>query len=129
MKKGFYDRKGKLKGQRGWSISELLIAVAVMGFLASVAIPSFISNLEKAHATTCIIYRQNIQTAADYYIKTNNLQPGDTMPTLNHLVSENLLPNVDRCPTGGIYIWSNPNYQGTTVPFLISCSIHFLVGM
>ncbi|MDF1535838.1 MAG: hypothetical protein P1S46_04960 [bacterium] len=129
MKKTRSDGKGRIPGQGGWSISELLIAVAVMGFLASVAIPSFISNLERSHATTCIIYRQNMQTAADYYIKTNNLQPGDPMPTLSLLVSENLLPNVDSCPSGGTYVWSNPNYQGNTVPFLISCSIHFVVGM
>jgi type II secretory pathway pseudopilin PulG len=122
-------RKTRTRGQAGWSISELMIAVTVMGFLASVVMPSFISNLEKARATTCIIYRQNMQVAADYYIKNNNLQPGNPMPTLANLVSENLLPNVDRCPSGGIYIWSDLNYQGNSVPFLISCSIHFTVGM
>ena len=123
------DNKARLRGQGGWSISELMIAVAVMGFLASVVMPSFIKNLDKARATTCIIYRQNMQVAADYYIKTNNLQPGNPMPTLAHLVSENLLPNVDSCPGGGIYVWSDLNYQGNSVPFLISCSIHFTVGM
>ena len=129
MKLAHQRTKTGLKGQGGWSISELLIAVAVMGFLASVVMPSFLKNLEKARATTCIIYRQNMQVAADYYIKTNNLQPGNPMPTLAHLVSENLLTNVDSCPTSGIYVWSDLNYQGNSVPFLISCSIHFTVGM
>ena len=116
-------------GQGGFTLFELLITLAILGLISSFVIPTFLQSLEKSRATTCILYRQNMQVAADYYIKTNNLQPGDPMPTLNHLVSENLLPNVDSCPEGGIYVWSNINYQGNTVPFLISCSIHFVVGM
>ncbi len=116
-------------GQAGFTLIEFLITMAILGLIASFVIPSFISTIERANATTCIIYRQNIQTAADYYIKTNNLQPGDTMPTLNQLVSENILPNVDSCPSGGIYVWSHPDYEGLTTPFLLSCSVHFLVGM
>ena len=118
-----------LNGQGGFTLIELLITMAILGLISSFIMPTFFQSLEKSRATTCIIYRQNMQMAADYYIKTNNLQPGNPMPTLAHLVSENLLPNVDSCPGGGIYVWSDLNYQGNSVPFLISCSIHFTVGM
>jgi prepilin-type N-terminal cleavage/methylation domain-containing protein len=115
--------------QGGYAIVELMITMSILGLLASFVMPTFLHSLQKSRATTCIIYRQNMQVAADYYIKDNNLQPGNPMPTLAHLVSENLLPNVDSCPGGGIYVWSDLNYQGNSVPFLISCSIHFTVGM
>jgi prepilin-type N-terminal cleavage/methylation domain-containing protein len=119
----------KPKGQSGYSLIELMITMMILGVISSFIIPPFLISLDKTRATTCILYRQNMQVAADYYIKTNNLQPGNAMPTLAHLVSENLLPNVDSCPGGGIYVWSDLNYQGNSVPFLISCSIHFTVGM
>ena len=127
---GIFRRKGeKATRQGGYAIMELMITMSILGLLASFVMPTFLESLQKSRATTCIIYRQNMQVAADYYIKTNNLQPGNAMPTLAHLVSENLLPSVSQCPSGGIYIWSDPDYQGTSVPFLISCSVHFTVGM
>ena len=88
-------KRSASRGEKGFVLIELLITIMILGLISSFIIPTFLQSLEKTRATTCILYRQNMQVAADYYIKTNNLQPGDLMPTLAHLVSENLLPNVD----------------------------------
>lgn len=111
----------------GWSLLELVISLALVGILISLAIPSFMRNIEASHAMTCFIYRKNIETAADLYVRTHRLEPGDLMPTIPELVAEDLLPGEDHCPAGGIYVWTDPVYQGYSTPFRISCSLHFLL--
>ena len=118
-----------MKSNRGFTLIELMITMCILGIILSFAVPNVIESMRRSNATTCVLYRQNIQTAADIYIKTNNLMPGDPLPTMGQLVAENLLPGEDRCPSGGIYVWSHPDYQGPGQPFLISCSIHFLEDM
>jgi prepilin-type N-terminal cleavage/methylation domain-containing protein len=115
-----------MKNTRGFTLVEILITMCILGIIASFMAPTFTSSIQRAHATTCVLYRQNIQTAADIYIKTHNLMPGDPLPTIAQLENENLLAGEERCPSGGIYVWSNPTYQGPSVPFLVSCSIHFM---
>jgi prepilin-type N-terminal cleavage/methylation domain-containing protein len=118
-----------MERNRGFTLIELMITMCILGILVSFIIPTMFQSIQRARATNCILYRQNIQTAADIYIKTHNLMPGDALPTIPQLVAENLLPGEDHCPSGGVYVWSHPNYQGPSTPFLLSCSIHFLEGM
>lgn len=118
-----------MKKNRGFTLVELMISICILGIVVSFIAPTMAESVRRAKATNCVIYRQNIQTAADVYIRTHYLMPGDPLPTIPQLVAENLLPGEDRCPSGGIYVWSNPNYQGPGVPFLISCSVHFLEDM
>jgi prepilin-type N-terminal cleavage/methylation domain-containing protein len=118
-----------MKRNTGFTLVELMISICILGIVVSVFAPAMHDAVKRSKATNCVLYRQNIQTAADVYIKTHNLMPGDALPTIPQLVAENLLPGEDRCPSGGIYVWSHPNYQGPGTPFLISCSVHFLENM
>ncbi len=106
---------------------ELLITMTVLAIMASIAFPSFLKSFDRSQATICLINRQNIQVAADIYIKTHNLVPGDPMPTISQLVAENLLTGEEQCPAGGIYVWTDPVFRGFSTPFLVSCSVHYLV--
>jgi prepilin-type N-terminal cleavage/methylation domain-containing protein len=109
----------------GFTLIELLITMSVLGVIMSFAMPSFMTSVDNSRATTCLLYRQNIQVAADLYVRMNNLQIDDPMPSISTLVSEGLLPVVDECPLGGIYVWNNSQYKGLTQPFYLYCSIHF----
>jgi len=114
-----------MKKDSGFTLIELLITMSILGLIASFLMPSFITSLDNSRATTCLLYRQNIQVATDVYIRMNAVQVDDSMPTLGTLVSEGLLPVVDTCPSGGIYVWNNANYKGIAQPFFLYCSIHF----
>ena len=114
-----------MKKNSGFTLIEILITMSILGIIASFAMPSVLTSLDNARATTCLLYRQNIQVATDVYVRINNLQVNNSMPTIATLVSEGLLPVVDECPSGGIYVWNDAAYKGITDPFFLYCSIHF----
>lgn len=115
------------RGKGGWSLLELVLSLAIMGVLISLAVPGLLRSIQGSRAMACFVYRQNIQSAADIYIKTHRLSPGDPLPTISQLIAENLLAGEDHCPAGGIYVWADPIYRGPATPFLISCSLHFFL--
>lgn len=115
-----------MRRDSGFTLIELLITISILGIITSFAMPSVLTTLDNARATTCLLNRQNIQVATDLYVRMNNLQVNDSMPTIATLVSEGLLPVVDECPSGGIYVWNDANYKGIADPFFLYCSIHFV---
>ena len=114
-----------VKKDSGFTLIELLIIMSILGIIASFAMPAVLTSLNNTKATTCLLYRQNIQVATDVYIRMNSVQVDDSMPTLATLVSEGLLPVVDTCPANGIYVWNNSAYKGIANPFFLYCSVHF----
>ena len=114
-----------VKKDSGFTLIELLITMSILGIITSFAMPTFLTTVNNSRATTCLLYRQNIQVAADVYIRMNSVQVDDDMPTIATLISENLLPEEHICPSLGIYVWNSGNYKGITNPFFLNCSIHF----
>lgn len=114
-----------MRKDSGFTLIELLIIMTILGVIMSFAAPALQTSVSNSRATTCLLYRQNIQVAADVYIRMNNVQVNDDMPTISTLVSEGLLPVEDKCPINGIYVWNNAKYQGIANPFYLNCSIHF----
>jgi type IV pilus assembly protein PilE len=57
---------------RGFSLIELLVAVSVMGILASVAIPSYMSQVQKAHRTDAKNALLDLAAREERYFTTNN---------------------------------------------------------
>jgi prepilin-type N-terminal cleavage/methylation domain-containing protein len=114
-----------IKRDSGFTLIELLITMSILGIIMSFAMPAVLTTLDNGKATTCLLYRQNIQVATDVYIRINNYQLDDSMPTIATLVSSGLLPTEDTCPSAGIYVWNNADYKGITNPFFLYCSIHF----
>ena len=114
-----------MRKNSGYTLIELLMVMSILGLIASFAMPTFFTSMNNSRATACLMYRQNIQVAADVYIRMNALQVDDDMPTIATMISEGILPEEHQCPSGGIYVWNNNKYKGIAQPFFLYCSVHF----
>ena len=107
----------KLRGgnQKGFTLIELMIVIAIIGILAAIAIPNFIAYRNKAYCTAAESDAQAIMAAlADYYaIPGNNAVPADaaavniTMSNSNtgviggtiNAITVTVTDTTNRCPT------------------------------
>jgi prepilin-type N-terminal cleavage/methylation domain-containing protein len=99
----------------GFSLIELVIAIAIMGILASIATPKYMSYIKIGKAVSCTANRRNIKAGEHGSFFENDKRR--SIEIINELFS---------CPSGGIYIWlkdedsdqDNPDYLS------VGCSIH-----
>ena len=63
------------RGQHGFTIIELMFAVTIVGALAGLAIPNYLSYLDKARLARCIAEIRYIERAIDSYEAANEALP------------------------------------------------------
>ncbi len=74
----------KRKGQKGFTLIELMIVIAIIGILALIAIPQYGQHRAKGYMTAVKVDAKNAYTAVEVW-RTDN--PGVTPP------AEKILPN------------------------------------
>jgi prepilin-type N-terminal cleavage/methylation domain-containing protein len=82
-----------LKGQRGMSVTELMVAICIVAILAAVAIPSYITYVQQARVVSLIIPRLHaIETNIGLFYSVNDKLPrsSDTDEIIKDLNTENL---------------------------------------
>jgi prepilin-type N-terminal cleavage/methylation domain-containing protein len=86
-------------GKQAFTLVEIMITVAIIGLLATIAVPSLTSAREKSQRNVCIDHLRQISGAKDQYALFNGgLAPAD----INALVPQ-ILRHSPACPAGGAY--------------------------
>jgi prepilin-type N-terminal cleavage/methylation domain-containing protein len=101
---------------RGFTLVEIMIVVAIIGMLATIAIPNYMQTHKKAQETVCINNLQQIEGAIQRWsleMKKDEGQPvtyNDILGYLKHSVV---------CPSGGTSF--EDSYNITTVDAAPTC--------
>lgn len=97
---------GLHRNHSGFTLTEIMIVVANIGLLASIAAPNFLQARTSARCNACINNLRLIQSAKDHYAiendQTETITPAasDISP---YLKSSGLSGGLPREPQGGIY--------------------------
>jgi type IV pilus assembly protein PilA len=99
-----------MRRQKGFSLVELLLVVAVILIISAIAVPNFMRARMAANESSAIASLRNIDTAQVAYAATyplsgfapdlNTLGPGSTSGSSSSSTNASLLDNVLGCATG-----------------------------
>ena len=96
----------KAPNRAGFTLVEIMIVVAIIGLLAAIAIPNFVSARARAQANACINNLKQIDGAASQFALERGKKTGDpiSFPTdLTPYIKLNASGSLPACPAGGVY--------------------------
>lgn len=126
MNKGYW--MALLRGQRGFTLIELAVAVFVISVLIAIALPNLRAAGEKAQKVACEGNQRLLRAQLEnYYLTEKGYPPGATdQDRLTNMVTAGYLQSVPTCPNGGAYtITVSPDHTSVTV----SCTVHGTLGL
>src|SRR5438309_10192862 len=83
------NRSKKMKTNQGFSLLELLIVVAIILIIATIAIPSLLRSRQSAQESSAVAQLRTINTAEITYLSSNQGSYGD----IPSLITQGLLDN------------------------------------
>jgi prepilin-type N-terminal cleavage/methylation domain-containing protein len=103
-------RLHKIPRPRGFTLVEIMVVVAIIGMLATIAVPNYMENRKKANATVCISTLRQIDSAIQQWAAETKKDVGDPV-TYSDI--RNYLRGQVTCPAGGTRF--EDSYTITTV--------------
>ena len=95
--------KNKMRVSNGFTLVEIMIVVAIIGILASLAIPNFVTARHKAYETTCISNLRCIDNAKQQWAFEQRRQDSDTPQgsDLQPYLGRTAAGSLPACPVDG----------------------------
>lgn len=111
-----------VKNKQGFTLIELMLVIAMVGVLASIATPSYLNYAQRARATQCSVDRGEAQNIIVQYYQNHS---DAEITSLQQLINEGYLRNGFNCPLGGEYVLIPAKTAGSPYPVL-ACSLHYM---
>ena len=96
---------GRLSAARGFTLVEIMIVVAIIGVILSIAVPAWMRQRERARQRACQENLSKIQGAKEQWAMENQI-PDSGVPSWDDLVQPGgtgYLKAQPHCPAGGDY--------------------------
>jgi prepilin-type N-terminal cleavage/methylation domain-containing protein len=92
--------------KRGFTLVEIMIVLAIIGLIVSIAVPAFLKNRRDAQGSACNGQLDSIFSALEQIAFKKNAKPGMTLATTTDEIDSYLrgVSVTDDCPIGGTYV-------------------------
>lgn len=104
---------------RGFTLVELMIAIAVIAILAAISIPNFMSYRDVAHANSCSENMRLIQDACRGVLLRRSVIETDLTKLCDTTHGPPYLKGIPKCPIQGSYTIT---YDADRGEFHVTCS-------
>jgi len=108
----------KPRNDSGMSALDLVTVLLVVGALASITIPVFLSSSQRVQSAVCAQNRAAIMARETSYQKIQGIYP----TTMAELVDKAYFAAVPTCPGHGVYVLNSVNTGGNGEVY---CSVHY----
>lgn len=105
--------KKRIRAGAGFTLVELMVVIAIIGFLAAVIVPRFFKQIGKGQKAAAQMQIKNIEGALEMYYADKYKYP----PDLESLVPE-YLKKLPKDPWGNPYIYSPPGSEKADVSIM-----------
>jgi prepilin-type N-terminal cleavage/methylation domain-containing protein len=91
------------RGQRGFTLVEIMIVVLIIGILLAIAIPNFVKAREISRAKSCLENLRSICYAKEQWAVEQKKATTDTPADTDLYGSTGYIRQTPSCPSGGTY--------------------------